>query len=59
VPFSKFHTNMDKYANTSAATVGIILDETVKAGLINKGEIVAFAAVGAGWAWGSLIMKWC
>jgi 3-oxoacyl-[acyl-carrier-protein] synthase-3 len=58
IPFNKFYTNMDKYANTSAATVAIILDEAVKSGSLKEGDIVAFAAVGAGWAWGSLIMRW-
>jgi 3-oxoacyl-[acyl-carrier-protein] synthase-3 len=58
IPFSKFYTNMDRYANTSAATVAIILDEAVNSGSLKKGDIVAFAAVGAGWTWGSLIMRW-
>lgn len=58
IPFEKFHTNMDKYANTSAGTVAIILDEVNKKGALDNGDIVAFAAVGAGWTWGSMIMRW-
>ena len=58
IPFEKFHTNMDRYANTSAATVGITLDEANKSGNLKPGDIVVFAAVGAGWTWGSMIMRW-
>lgn len=58
LPFHKVMTNMDKYANTSSATIPIILDETVKAGKIKKGNIVVFAAVGSGWTWGSAVMRW-
>ncbi|MBU2578431.1 ketoacyl-ACP synthase III [Patescibacteria group bacterium] len=58
IPFEKFHTNMDKYANTSAATVGITLDEAVRSKAVKPNDIIAFAAVGAGWTWGSLIVKW-
>jgi 3-oxoacyl-[acyl-carrier-protein] synthase III len=58
IPFEKVMTNMDKYANTSGATVPIILDETVKKGKIKRGDIVVFAAVGSGWTWGSIVMKW-
>lgn len=58
IPFEKFHTNMDRYANTSAATIPLLLDEVSKAGKIKNGDIVAFVAVGAGWAWGSMITRW-
>ncbi len=47
IPFGKFHTNMDKYANTSAATIPILLDEVKRGGKIKKGEIVLFAAMGS------------
>jgi 3-oxoacyl-[acyl-carrier-protein] synthase-3 len=58
LPFEKVMTNMDKYANTSGATIPIILDETLRAGKIKKGDIVVFAAVGSGWTWGAAVMKW-
>jgi len=58
VDFSLFKTNMEKYANTSGATIPIILDETYRAGEININDIIMFAAVGSGWTWGAGVLKW-
>lgn len=58
LPFEKVMTNMDKYANTSAATIPILLDEVNKSGKLKKGNIVLFAAVGSGWTYGASIIKW-
>lgn len=58
LPFEKVKTNMDRYANTSGGTVPIILDETHKNGEFKKGDILLFAAVGAGWTWGTALYKW-
>jgi len=56
LPFEKVMTNMDKYANTSGATIPLILDETNKAGKIKNGSNVLFAAVGSGWTYGAAII---
>ncbi|RZK64381.1 MAG: beta-ketoacyl-ACP synthase 3, partial [Pedobacter sp.] len=58
MPFEKVMTNMDKFANTSAGTIPILLDEVNKAGKITKGSIILFAAVGSGWTYGASIIKW-
>jgi len=58
LPFEKVMTNMDKYANTSGATIPILLDEVNKSGKLKKGDIVLFAAVGSGWTYGAAIIKW-
>jgi 3-oxoacyl-[acyl-carrier-protein] synthase-3 len=58
LPFEKVTTNMDKYANTSGATIPLVLDETHKAGKFSKGDYLVFAAVGAGWTWGTALYKW-
>jgi 3-oxoacyl-[acyl-carrier-protein] synthase-3 len=58
LPFEKVMTNMDKYANTSGATIPLILDETNKAGKIKRGDHILFAAVGSGWTYGASIIKW-
>lgn len=58
MPFEKVKTNMDRYANTSGGTIPIILDETRKNGGFVAGDMVLFAAVGAGWTWGSALYKW-
>jgi len=55
---SKLMTNMDKYANTSGATIPLLLDEVNRAGKIKKGDILLFAAVGSGWTYGASIIKW-
>lgn len=58
LPFERVTTNMDKYANTSGATIPLVLDETHKAGRFSKGDYLVFAAVGAGWTWGTALYKW-
>jgi 3-oxoacyl-[acyl-carrier-protein] synthase III len=58
IPFSKVLTNMDKYANTSGGTIPILLDEANRAGLLKKDNIIVFAAVGSGWTWGAIAMRW-
>ncbi|RRO24313.1 3-oxoacyl-ACP synthase III family protein [Flavobacteriaceae bacterium 14752] len=58
LPFDRVTTNMDKYANTSGATIPLVLDETHKAGKFSKGDYLIFAAVGAGWTWGTALYKW-
>ncbi|MEG1794205.1 MAG: beta-ketoacyl-ACP synthase III [Rikenellaceae bacterium] len=58
LPFEKVMTNMDKYANTSSATIPILLDEVHRSGKIKKGDIILFAAVGSGWTYGASIIKW-
>ena len=57
-PFEKVMTNMDKYANTSAGTIPILLDELNKSGKLKKCNIIVFTAIGAGWTWGASIIKW-
>jgi 3-oxoacyl-[acyl-carrier-protein] synthase-3 len=58
IPFSRFHTNMDRYANTSSSTIPLLLDEVNRGGLLRAGELVAFVAVGAGWTWGASLLRW-
>ncbi|MCB0383737.1 MAG: ketoacyl-ACP synthase III [Psychroserpens sp.] len=58
LPFEKVKTNMDRYANTSGGTIPIILDETLKTNSFEQGDLLLFAAVGAGWTWGTALYKW-
>jgi 3-oxoacyl-[acyl-carrier-protein] synthase-3 len=58
LPFEKVKTNMDRYANTSGATIPLILDETLKNNTLKSGDLLLFAAVGAGWTWGTALYKW-
>ncbi|MFP4069623.1 MAG: beta-ketoacyl-ACP synthase III [Opitutales bacterium] len=58
LPMEKFHNNLDRYGNTSAASVGIALDEAVREGRIRRGDLVLLVAFGAGLTWASSLIKW-
>jgi 3-oxoacyl-[acyl-carrier-protein] synthase-3 len=58
LPFEKVQTNMDKYANTSGGTIPIVLDEVLRKEKLTSGDLLLFAAVGAGWTWGTALYKW-
>lgn len=57
-PIEKFYINLQKYGNTSSASVGIALGEAHERGMVNKGDIIALTGFGAGLTYGSLIIKW-
>lgn len=57
MPMEKVYVNVDRFGNTSAASVPIALDEALRAGRIKEGMTVMFVAFGAGFTWGSLIVK--
>jgi len=48
---------LDKYANTSAASVPISLDEAVRDGRIRRGQLLLLEAFGGGWTWGSALVR--
>jgi 3-oxoacyl-[acyl-carrier-protein] synthase-3 len=50
--------NIDRYGNTTAATIPILLCETVAAGRIDAGDLVCMAAFGAGFTWGAALYRW-
>lgn len=58
LPMDKFFVNLQKYGNTSAASVGLALGEAVQEGKIKKGDLIALTGFGAGLTYGSVIMKW-
>jgi 3-oxoacyl-[acyl-carrier-protein] synthase-3 len=58
LPIEKVFINIDRCANTSAATVAIALDEANRRGRIKKGDIIELVAFGAGFTWGSCVIKW-
>ncbi|MBI5560325.1 MAG: ketoacyl-ACP synthase III [Deltaproteobacteria bacterium] len=51
-------SNIDRYGNTSAASIPIALDEALKAGKIKKGDIVMFVSFGGGLTWASAAVRW-
>jgi 3-oxoacyl-[acyl-carrier-protein] synthase-3 len=58
LPLDRFVVNVDRYGNTSAASIPLALDEAVREGRIHKGSIVLLVAFGAGLTWGSAVLRW-
>jgi 3-oxoacyl-[acyl-carrier-protein] synthase-3 len=58
LPAEKTFMNVDKYGNTSAATIPIALDEAHRQGRINRGDIVLLVAFGGGFTWASSVVRW-
>jgi 3-oxoacyl-[acyl-carrier-protein] synthase-3 len=52
------YNNIERYGNTTAASIPIALYEAVNLGRIKPGSLVCLAAFGSGFTWGSAIMKW-
>ena len=52
------YSNIQKYGNTTAATIPIALAEVVNEGKISEGDIVVFAAFGSGFTWASAVVRW-
>ncbi len=50
--------NIQKYGNTTAASIPIALKDALDAGAIQKGDLVCFAAFGSGFTWGATLMRW-
>lgn len=52
------YNNIQRYGNTTAATIPILLDECVRAGRIHDGDLIVMTAFGAGFSWGSVACRW-
>src|SRR5690606_32230754 len=50
--------NVDRYGNTSAASVVIALDEAVRSGRIRRGDLLLMTVFGAGLTWGAAVIEW-
>jgi 3-oxoacyl-[acyl-carrier-protein] synthase-3 len=50
--------NLDRYGNTSAASVAIALDEAVSSGRIQRGDLILLIVFGAGLTWGAAVIEW-
>jgi 3-oxoacyl-[acyl-carrier-protein] synthase-3 len=58
IPMDKVLVNIDRYGNTSAASIPIALDEAVTSGRIKGGDYLLFEAFGGGLTWASALVKW-
>jgi 3-oxoacyl-[acyl-carrier-protein] synthase-3 len=57
IPMDKVYVNVDRYGNTSAASVPIALDEAIENGTVGEGATVLLVAFGAGFTWGSMVVR--
>ncbi len=58
LPMEKVFVNLDRYGNTSAASIPLALDEAVKAGRVQPGHLVVLVGFGAGLTWGANVLRW-
>ncbi|MGZ5478559.1 MAG: 3-oxoacyl-ACP synthase III family protein [Candidatus Aminicenantales bacterium] len=58
IPVEKVIRNIDRFGNTTAASIPIALDEAVRSGRIKRGDLVALTAFGSGYTWASAFIRW-
>jgi 3-oxoacyl-[acyl-carrier-protein] synthase-3 len=57
VPMDKVYVNVDRFGNTSSASIPIALDEALERGRVKEGTTALFVAFGAGFTWGSMVVR--
>lgn len=57
-PIEKFPMNLDKYGNTSAASIPILLDKMNKKNMLNRGDKIILSGFGGGLTWGTTLIEW-
>lgn len=58
IPMEKIPSNIDRYGNTSAASIPILLDEMKREGKINRGDKLILSGFGSGLTWGAALLEW-
>ena len=58
LPPEKVYVNVDKYGNTSAATIPIALDEANRQGLLGRDDLLLLCSFGGGFTWGASLLRW-
>lgn len=58
IPREKILSNLEKYGNTSAATIPLMMDEAIRNNRIKYDDIIAMSGFGAGLSWGAALIKW-
>ena len=58
IPREKILSNLEKYGNTSAGTIPLMMDEGIRNNRIKKNDIIATSGFGAGLSWGAALIKW-
>lgn len=58
VPFEKVYTTIQKYGNTSAASMPVALDEANRQGILKPGDLILSCVFGGGFTWGAALIRW-
>jgi 3-oxoacyl-[acyl-carrier-protein] synthase-3 len=58
VPMDKVMVNVDRFGNTSSASIPLAIDQAVREGRITPGSVLLLVAFGAGFTWGSVVVRW-
>lgn len=58
IPEDRVFNNLERYGNTSAASIPLALDEAYRQGRIARGDLVLFSGFGAGLTWGTMLLRW-
>jgi 3-oxoacyl-[acyl-carrier-protein] synthase III len=58
LPQAKFLNNIQKYGNTTAASIPLLLDQSYRAGKFQRGDLLLLVAFGSGFTWASTLMRW-
>jgi 3-oxoacyl-[acyl-carrier-protein] synthase-3 len=58
MPMEKVMVNVDRYGNTSSASIPLALDQAIAEGRVKPGSILLLVAFGAGFTWGSAVIRW-
>jgi 3-oxoacyl-[acyl-carrier-protein] synthase-3 len=58
VPMSKVMVNVERYGNTSAASIQLAIDQAVQEGRVREGSLLLLVTFGAGFTWGSAVVRW-
>jgi len=58
MPMDKVMVNVDRYGNTSSASIPLALEQALAEGRVGRGSLLLFVAFGAGFTWGSSVVRW-
>jgi 3-oxoacyl-[acyl-carrier-protein] synthase-3 len=58
MPMAKVMVNVDRFGNTSSASIPLALDQAINEGRVKPGSLLLLVAFGAGFTWGSAVIRW-
>jgi 3-oxoacyl-[acyl-carrier-protein] synthase-3 len=58
IPIDRVYVNIDRYGNTSSASIPVALDEANRSGRLKRGDLVLLDAFGGGFTWGAVMIRW-